>query len=161
MKRPGPKPKFTDLEVIGLSLTSEYMSIDSENLLFKKIESCHKQDFPNFVHRSQYNRRRKEMFYFIENIRKVMAEPFLEFEDYMILDSMLLEVCKLSRAGWAKTCKDSFSSVPDTGYCASQNIYFYGYKLHGVCSVNRVFHSIDLTKASLHDHAFLHDIGQQ
>ena len=28
--RPGPKPKFTDIEVIALSLTAECLSIDSE-----------------------------------------------------------------------------------------------------------------------------------
>ena len=31
--RPGPKPKFTDIEVIALSLTAECLSIDSENLI--------------------------------------------------------------------------------------------------------------------------------
>jgi hypothetical protein len=30
---------MTDLEVVALSLTSEFMSIDSENSLFKEINS--------------------------------------------------------------------------------------------------------------------------
>ena len=33
----GRKPKMTDLEVVALSLTAEFMSIDSENSLFKQI----------------------------------------------------------------------------------------------------------------------------
>ena len=31
----GRKSKMSDIEVVALSLTSEYMSIDSENSLFK------------------------------------------------------------------------------------------------------------------------------
>ncbi|MHB2149545.1 hypothetical protein ACX8XP_10845 [Calditrichota bacterium LG25] len=36
IKRPGPKPKFSDAEIISLSLISEILMIDSENYLFKK-----------------------------------------------------------------------------------------------------------------------------
>ena len=161
VNKPGPKPKFTDLELISLALTSEYMSIDSENLLFKKLNSCHKTDFPNLIDRSQFNRRKKALFDFIDKIRKRFAEPFLEFEDYMVIDSMPLEVCKISRARRSKICKDGFRSAPDFGYCASQGLYFYGYKLHGVCSIHGVFHSIDLTKASVHDNEILKDLNGQ
>jgi hypothetical protein len=33
----GRKQKMSDLEVVALSLTAEFMSIDSENSLFKEI----------------------------------------------------------------------------------------------------------------------------
>lgn len=40
----GRKKKMTDLEVVALSLTAEFMSIDSENSLFKEINE---QQIPN------------------------------------------------------------------------------------------------------------------
>ncbi len=43
--RPGTKPRFSDLEVIFLSLTAE--SIDSENLLFAKLNTEFKILFQN------------------------------------------------------------------------------------------------------------------
>jgi len=49
LNRLGPKPKMADIQIIALAITSEYLSIDSENLLFKKISSCHKNDFPNLI----------------------------------------------------------------------------------------------------------------
>ena len=58
-------------------------------------------------------------------------------------------------------CKDDFETAPSKGYCASQNNWFYGYKLHGVCSVSGVFHSLDITKAEVHDVHFLKNIKQQ
>ena len=35
----GRKEKMSDLEVVALSLTAEFMSIDSENSLFKEINN--------------------------------------------------------------------------------------------------------------------------
>ncbi len=40
-----------------------------------------------------------------------------------------------------------FSKAPDFGFCASQNAYYYGNKLHAICGYNGVIHSNDLAKA--------------
>lgn len=49
---------------------------------------------------------------------------------------------------------------PDKGYCASQKKYFYGYKLHSVCSSAGVIESLDLTSASVHDVHYLKDVQE-
>lgn len=154
----GRKQKMSDLEVVALSLTAEFMSIDSENSLFKEIN---KQQIPNLIERSQFNKRRRKLFLFLEEVRTKLASRFLEFEDYFIVDSMPLEICKFSRHRRIKICKNEFETAPSKGFCASQNTWFYGYKLHGVCSVNGIFHSLDITKAEVHDVHFLKNIKQQ
>ena len=154
----GRKPKMTDLEVIALSLTAEFMSIDSENSLFKQISLG---EIPNLIERSQFNKRRKKLFLFSEQIRTKLAAQFLRFEDYFIIDSMPLEICKFSRHNRIKICKEEFESAPSKGFCASQNNWYFGYKLHGVCSVSGIFHSLDITKAEVHDVHFLKNIKQQ
>ena len=154
----GRTPKMTDLEVVALGLTSEYMSIDSENSLFKQLDSC---QIPNLIERSQYNKRRRKLFSFSEQIRKSLANRFLEFEDCFIVDSMPLEVCRVSRQKRSKVCREEYATAPEKGFCASQNAWFYGYKLHGVCSISGVFHSLDITKANVHDIHFLKDIKEQ
>jgi hypothetical protein len=55
------KPKMSDCEIIALSLVGETIGIDSENYLFGKIKSDHIHDFPNLIHRSRFNRRRKRL----------------------------------------------------------------------------------------------------
>jgi hypothetical protein len=154
----GRKHKMSDLEVVALSLTAEFMSIDSENSLFKEINN---QLIPNLIERSQFNKRRRKLFTLFEKIRTKIASRFLEFEDYFIVDSMPLEICKFSRHNRIKICKKDFETAPSKGFCASQNNWFYGYKLHGVCSVNGIFHSLDITKAEVHDINFLKNIKQQ
>lgn len=154
----GRKQKMSDLEVVALSLTAEFMSIDSENSLFKQLNQG---EIPNLIERSQFNKRRRKLFLFSEEIRTKLAKEFLEFEDYFIVDSMPLEICKFSRHSRIKICKEEFESAPSKGFCASQNNWYFGYKLHGVCSVSGIFHSLDITKAEVHDVHFLKNIKQQ
>ena len=154
----GRKQKMSDLEVVALSLTAEFMSIDSENSLFKQLNQA---EIPNLIERSQFNKRRRKLFLFSEEIRTKLAKEFLEFEDYFIVDSMPLEICKFSRHSRIKICKEEFESAPSKGFCASQNNWYFGYNLHGVCSVSGIFHSLDITKAEVHDVHFLKNIKQQ
>lgn len=150
-------PKMSDLELISLSLTAEYMGIDSENHLFRNLP----QSFTQKIERSVYNRRRRKLVEKTHQIRMKLAQRFNEFENYFVIDSMPLEVCKLARSNRSTICKEQTYSFPDKGFCASQNMLFYGYKLHAVCSVSGVFQSVDLSPASVHDIHYLKDIKTQ
>ena len=57
LPRRGVVPRFSDLEVISLSLTAEYMSIDSENLLFDRLKDYY-AEMPNLISRRQYKDRK-------------------------------------------------------------------------------------------------------
>jgi|SRR5690606_26906698 len=151
------EPKMSDLELIGLSLTAEFMGIDSENDLFRRLPKI----ISSKIDRSVYNRRRRRLANHLEGIRLKLASRFNEFEDYFIVDSMPLEVCRLSRSSRSRVCKEGAYAFPDKGYCASQGSNYYGYKLHAVCSVNGVFQSVDLSPASVHDVNYLKDIRAQ
>ena len=56
--RLGVVPRFSDLEIVSLSITSEAMGIDSECLLFAKLNE-YRNEMPNLISRRQYNDRRK------------------------------------------------------------------------------------------------------
>lgn len=152
------KPKLSNLELIAMNFTAEYMGIDSECQLFRTIEGTKLEEL---IERSVYNRRKRNLFPLIENIRNKLASVFNEFEDYFVVDSMPLEVCKVSRASRSTICKNDKYCYPDKGFCASQKMYYYGYKLHGICSVSGVFQSIDISPASVHDIKYLDDIKTQ
>jgi len=151
------KPRLKDIELIGMNLTAEYMSIDSECQLFRIISI----DLKKKIERSVYNRRKRKLFFAIEFIRNELSNKFNEFENYFVVDSMPLEVVKLSRSNSSKICKEEFYSSPNRGFCASQNMHYYGYKIHAVCSIEGVFKSFDISKASVHDIHYLKDIKNQ
>lgn len=152
------KPKLSDLELISLIILAEFKSIDSEYQLFREIKDF---DIASKIERSVYNRRKRKLFPFIEEIRLKMVEKFNDFENYFIVDSMPLEVCKLARSSRSKISKEVDYAIPNKGFCASQNLHFYGYKLHAVCSISGIFQSFDLSPASVHDIHYLQDIKGQ
>ena len=159
IRRLGSVPRFSDLEVIALSMAAEAEGIDSENWLFEaKLKVC-SSSIPNLISRRQFNDRRKWVCGLQEQIRSRMAKEMDGGEEYFCIDSKPIEVCRVARG---KRCKmgraGTFEKAPDFGYCASQGTYFYGYKLHALCGLSGVIHSYDLSKASVHDINYIKDI---
>lgn len=64
LPRRGVVPRFSDLEVIALSLTAEHLSIDSENNLFDRLKD-YKVEFPNLISRRQYNDRESSLAIYV------------------------------------------------------------------------------------------------
>lgn len=151
------KPMLSDIKVVSINLTAEYLGIDSECDLFRKLPP----ELSSNIDRSVYNRRRRRLFPYLEQLRTKLSGLLNKNEDHFIIDSMPLEVCKLSRSSRSKVCRDAHYSMPNKGYCASQSIHYYGYKLHATCSVSGVFQSLDISPASVHDIHYLKDIRAQ
>lgn len=149
-------PKLSDLELIALAITAEYMSLDSESQLFRMIPSS----LAGRIERSVYNRRKRALFGKITRLQTEMARRINPASDVLIVDSMPLEICKLSREKRSQICRKDYYTAPSKGYCATQRNWYYGYKLHMVCSLDGVIQSFDLTKASVHDIHYLKDVKE-
>ena len=124
--RRGPVPKFSDLEVVALSLTAEAESIDSEKWLFDYKLQEYKDNIPNLISRRQFNDRRKKTSGLCEELRKRIAMEMDGGEEQFFVDSKPIEVCRVARG---KRCKmgrtGNFSQAPDFGFCASQNTFYF------------------------------------
>ncbi len=156
--RCGVVPKFSDLEVIALGITAEAFGFDSENLLFHRLQNECKDDLPNLISRRQFNVRRKLTARLAEEIRKDVAVAIDGTEDVFCIDSKPIKVCQNARAKRCVMGRDNVEAAPDWGYCASQGMHYYGYKLHVVCGIRGVIHSYDMTAASVHDIHYLNDV---
>ena len=102
------KPKLSDIELISIDLTSEFMGIDSERDLFRKLPTS----LTSKIERSVFNRRKRALFSHREILRKTLACQ-ISTQDFYIVDSMPLEVCKLSRSSRSSICKEEYASAPD------------------------------------------------
>ena len=157
--RRGPIPKFSDLEVVALSLAAESESINSEKWLFEYRLQEYKDKLPTLISRRQFNDRRKNTAGPCEEIRKRLAMKMDGAEKLFFVDSKPIEVCRVARG---KRCRmgrtGDFSKAPDFGYYASQNTYYFGYKLHALCGLTGVIHSYDQSKASVADLKYMKDV---
>lgn len=77
VSRRGVVPRFSDLEKVALNMTSEAVGIDSESLLFAKLQE-YKLEFPNLISRRQYNNRRKLTSSLCNTIRERIAAEWME-----------------------------------------------------------------------------------
>ncbi len=154
------KPKMSDCQIIALAITGETLGIDSENYFWGKLKSDHAKDFPNLIDRSNFNRRRKRLYPYIEQLNQTIAVRLNEGENIFLVDSIPIPICKNAREKQSKVCKENFETAPDKGYSAVNKSYFYGYKLHLLTSVKGIFHSMDLSKASVHDVHYLPQVKQ-
>ena len=156
--RPDPVPKFSDLEVIALSSTMEAFGIDSENLLFNRLEKECPEAIPTLISRHQFNTRRKLTKNLGERIRQSIAKRIDGGENVFSIDSKPVKVCQNARASRCAFGRDDFERAPAWGYCASQGMHYYGYKLHALCGISGVIHSYDMTAANVHDLHYLKDV---
>jgi hypothetical protein len=152
------KPKLSDTEIIALSLCQECLGIDSENWFLAKLKSDYQGDFPNLVHITNYNKRRKRLSAWTEQVNRRLAAVLNEGEDVFMVDSVPVPVCKLAREQQLKVCRHDFETAPDKGYSAVYKQYYIGYKLHLTIGMNGVYQGMELTKASVHDVHYLNEI---
>ena len=84
MPRRGVVPKFSDLEVVALNMTSEAVGIDSESLLFAKLQE-YGMEIPNLISRRQYNDRRRITSFLCNALRERMGTDMDGGEDFSAL----------------------------------------------------------------------------
>ncbi|WP_419803474.1 hypothetical protein [Mucilaginibacter sp.] len=51
------KPKLSDCDILALALSAEPIEIDSETYLFGKLKKDYFEQFPQLIHRSNFNLR--------------------------------------------------------------------------------------------------------
>ena len=149
--------KFSDLEVISLSLAAESIGIDSEKLLFSKLNE-YKDDFLLSYPVVNIMIAGSSLSAYVIRCVKEFASKVDGGEAIFCIDSMPIEVCRPIRSKRCKMGKNNYDKAPNYGYCASHSKHYYGYKLHSLCGLSGVIHSFDLTKASVHDIHYLKDV---
>ena len=154
----GPAPKFSDAEVITLSLLSEALMVDSENYLFALLHKQRWGQLKHLIERSRYNRRRRVLNDLTEKVRQRLLGQMVDNETVFLIDSMPIEICKFARAKRLRICKHDYDTAPSFGGCVSQLQTYFGYKLHSVMTLDGVVTHFAVTKAHVADIHFLQHI---
>jgi hypothetical protein len=129
----GFAPALTDAELLTMAVMSALLGFTSERRWLRYVSDHLAAMFPRRIGQPGYNKRlRKAFFLFIRVIRMLAMDTTLWSDDVWVVDSTPVE-CGRSRetvrrsdaAGWAQY-----------GYCASHSRYFWGLRLHLVCTLS-------------------------
>jgi hypothetical protein len=133
--RPEGSPALTvsDAEMLAMAVMSALLGFRSERRWLRYASAHLTALFPRQLGQSGYNKRlRKMTFLLMTVIRRLGADTSLWSDDVWVVDSTPVQ-CGCSRetvtrsdvAGWAQY-----------GYCASHSRYFWGLRLHLVCTLH-------------------------
>jgi hypothetical protein len=129
--RPGRPPKLSDAELLTLAVAQALLGIRSEARWLRFVPGHLPGAFPYLPGQSGYNKRMRAALPLLKQaIRMVAADTDLWHDGTWIVDSTPVE-CGRSRptaqrsdlAGWA-----------GYGYCASHSRFFWGLRLHLICT---------------------------
>jgi hypothetical protein len=123
----------SDSELLAMAVMSALLGFRSERRWLRYAAARLTGLFPRQIGQPGYNKRlRKMIFLLMTVIRRLAADTSLWTDDVWVVDSTPVQ-CGCSRetvrrsdvAGWAQY-----------GYCASHSRYFWGLRLHLVCTLH-------------------------
>ncbi len=129
----GIPPALSDAELLTMAVMSALLGFTSERRWLRYVKKNLAEMFPRLIGQSGYNKRMRKLFFlFIRVIRMLAMDTTLWSDDVWVVDSTPVQ-CGCSRetvtrsdaAGWA-----------EYGYCASHSRYFWGLRLHLVCTLH-------------------------
>ncbi len=129
----GTAVTLSDAELLTLAVMSALLGFTSERRWLRFVNAHLAGMFPRRIGQSGYNKRfRKAFLLFIRVIRMLAMDTSLWSDDVWVVDSTPVEcgrsretVTRSDAAGWA-----------EYGYCASHSRYFWGLRLHLVCTLH-------------------------
>jgi hypothetical protein len=151
----GMKPQVSDAELVTLAVLSAILGFDDEARWVRHVRSQWRHLFPYVPHQPGYNKRLRRLGSTMLAVMEYLAaDTSVAGDDVLVVDSTPIE-CARSRetvkrsdlAGWA-----------EYGYCASHSRFFWGLRLHLVCTLHGLPVAYALTGAKADERTVLTDL---
>jgi hypothetical protein len=141
----GRKPIFSASEVITLMVAEDYIPYPAETQYLGYIRANHGKLFPHLLTQSQFNRRARRLRYLVEAMRRdwLMALGIGQARTYLI-DTKPVPVVGYKRS----KSRSAFRGSADYGYCVGRKLYYFGYKLVLVSTLDGLPVVYDLVPAN-------------
>ena len=130
-RRAGRPPRLTDAELLTLAVAQALLDVRSEARWLRLIPQRLPGAFPYLPEQSGYNKRLRGAVPLLRRvIRDLAADTDLWADPVWLVDSTPVE-CARSRP---TVQRSELAGVAGYGYCASHSRYFWGLRLHLVCT---------------------------
>jgi hypothetical protein len=130
-RRIGRRPRLTDAELLTLAVAQVLLGVHSEARWLRLIPAALPGAFPYLPGQSGYNKRLRGALPLLKHvIRALAADTDLWTDPVWLVDSTPVE-CARSRPTVQRSNLAGFAGY---GYCASHSRYFWGLRLHLVCT---------------------------
>jgi hypothetical protein len=151
----GITPKLSDAELVTLAVMQALLGFTSEARWLRYANRHLRHLFPYLPRQAGYNKRLRGAAGLLRHaIRAVATDTSLWTDDVWIVDSTPVE-CGRSRE---TTKRSALAGWAQYGYCASHSRYFWGLRLHLVCTLHGLPVAFALTGAKTDEREVLLDL---
>jgi hypothetical protein len=151
----GIAPKLTDAELVTLAMMQAILGFTSEARWLRHARAHLRHLFPYLPKQPGYNKRLRKTAGLIQRITRMLAiDTTLWADDVWVVDSTPVE-CGRSRE---TTKRSDLAGWAQYGYCASHSRYFWGLRLHLVCTLAGLPVAFALTGAKADERETLLDM---
>jgi hypothetical protein len=151
----GIAPKLSDAELITMAVVQALLGFTSETRFLRYAAKHLRSWFPYVPGQSGYNKRlRKSATQLRALIRLLAKDTDLFFDDTWVVDSTPVE-CGRSRETAKRSDLVGFAAY---GYCASHSRYFWGLRLHLVCTPTGLPITFALADAKADEREIIRDL---
>jgi Transposase DDE domain len=153
--RVGIAPKLSDAELVTLAVMQALLGFTSEARWLRHAGRHLRHLFPYLPGQSGYNRRlRRTADLLRQVVRAIACDTTLWADDVWLVDSTPVE-CGRSRE---TTKRSALAGWAQYGYCASHSRYFWGLRLHLVCTLHGLPVLVALTGAKADERLVVLDL---
>lgn len=130
-RRIGRPPRFTDAELVTVAVAQAVLQVPSERRWLRIIDRFLAGMFPHLPHQSGYNKRLRAALPLLKTaMRELAADSDFWHDDVWIIDSTPVE-CARSIATRRRSQLAGWASY---GHCSAHNRFFWGLRLHLICT---------------------------
>ncbi len=131
--RVGITPRITDAELITLAVMQALLGFTSERRWLRHVGERMGGMFPNLPAQPGYNKRLRKLATTMQAVlAHLAAATGLWCDDVWVADSTPVE-CGRSRQ---TALRSDLAGFAEYGYCASHSRYFWGFRLHLLCTLH-------------------------
>ena len=145
----GFTPALSDAEVITMELVGESLGLDTDKGIWAYFKNHYTHYFPKLGSYPNFAKQCANLVWLKDKMMGLLTANTIhqnQANSYLI-DSFPIPVCRYQRAS---RCK-GFKQVASFGYCASQDVKYFGFKAHLLTNTEGQIIAYALTSANVDD----------
>jgi len=130
LRQRGPQPILADSEILTIETVGAYLGFTEEKTIYDYFRRHYAHFFPGLrrIDRSTFVRQVANLWRLKEAVWQHLLEHEVPVPEYVIADSLPIEVCRFARA---PRCK-RFRGEAAFGWCWVNDHVFYGFRFHAL-----------------------------
>lgn len=153
LRKRGPKPKLTDVEVITMEIVGECLQLNGDANIWTYFKSHWLDWFPRMGDRTAFVRQSANLWKIKEKIQMRISAN--HYDDLHLFDGFPIPLCHVRRY---KQSTNELRAEGAVGYCASKDEYYFGFTGNVLITASGCIKGFVLTPANIDERDVLPEI---